>query len=36
MTLNDILIVSDPDIDVDLYINDHCKLSVFVSTREEK
>ena len=70
MTLNDILIVADPDIEVDLYINDHihfmgtirplyalkylaldllslevkevhgsncdCKLSVTVSTREEK
>ena len=70
MTLNDILIVADPDIEADLYINDHihfmgtikpsyalkylaldllslevkevrwsnydCKLSVIVSTREEK
>ena len=70
MTLNDILIVADPDIEVDLYINDYihfmgtikplyalkylasnfrslevkevrggnydCKLSVFVSTSEEK
>ena len=70
MTLNDILIVTDPDIEVDLYLNDRlhpfgtirplyalkylaldvrslevkevrgsnydCKLSVIVSTREEK
>lgn len=70
MTLNDILIVTDPDIEVDLYLNDRlnpfgtirplyalkylaldfrslevkevrgsnydCKLSVVVSTREEK
>lgn len=70
MTLNDILMVADPNIEVDLYIHDHihfmgtikslyalkylasdfrslevkeirggshdCKLSVNVSTREEK
>lgn len=70
MTLNDILMVTDPDIEVDLYLNDRlhlfgtirplyalkylsldflclkakevrgsnydCKLSVTVSTREEK
>lgn len=60
MTLNDVLTVTDPNIEVDLYIHDHihfmgtikpsyalkylasdfrshdCKLSVIVSTREEK